>query len=181
MNKLKQSFQRFALAAISCTLGSEVASGQDLCTTGQVFFTKSEGRLTVNFADYFPIKLVTPDDCNVSGNCSYDVAIVSGNEVDTHFEGLEISDLCFTAFERRGEFERHSVSEYSPLLNDVFEFSRNTTIVIETASGDLAISRTDFAPHSDDVGWLNPLLENGGTLLIAEPAASTYSVVISVE
>ncbi len=160
---------------------AEAASAQDLCSTGKILFDKTEGNLIVSFLSYFPIELRTSEHCIVRGKCNYDVAMILADRTDVQYEGLEIIDLCSVASERRGEFEKHGVSEYSGPLTKVFEFSRTSAVTITTASGSFSVSRTDYAPTSDTLGWTVPFLENGGSVLIASPLTSTFELTIHIE
>lgn len=176
MNEGREIRQIGALAVVTCLGLATTATAQDLCVTGQIQFAQSAGALTINFPNYFPIKLVTSEDCTPNASCIYDVAVVSADQTAIHLEGLEIASLCANASERRGEFERHAVSEFTPLLTRAFEFSRNSDVVIDTASGTLTLSRTDYAPVAERLGWLAPLVEGGGNLVVASPAATSYKV-----
>jgi len=160
---------------------AQTAFGLDLCDEGQIYFEKSKGQLTVHFREYYPIKLKTIENCDVTATCLYDIAFVSGDKTGVQHQGLQIKNLCGSANERKTPFMSHEVSEYSPPLRKVYEYSREMRIVFAEDWGNLSVSRTDYSHSSDNIGWLSPLLEDGGSWLQAGAGASTFRVAIRIE
>ncbi|MFY2824243.1 hypothetical protein [Ruegeria sp. MALMAid1280] len=169
-------FLRALLAPVVTSFLAGTASAQDLCATGQIVINQSEDGSTVSFPEFYPIKLTSSKDCSFKDTCLYDLLVVSGDKTKTQLKELEITDLCSAASEYKGQFEKHGVSEYSPFLMKVYEYSRFTSIAIETTMGSIGISKTDYLMNSDGFGWVHNLLEDGGTFLTAGPAASTFDV-----
>lgn len=164
-----------------CFCVANTVAAQDLCETGAIAFAKTQEQLTVTFDGYFPFKLVAASDCDIDANCVYDLIIVSGDDEKIHREGLEIPRICGVAMIEQGQFERHTVSDYAPMLRRAFPYSREKTIIIPTVGGTIQLTRLDFAPAAGSVGWLSPLVEGGGTMSEASPAASSYHVALTTD